>query len=161
LDFEYKLNDVLKHPYMLAIYKDDSNNTLLCAALEKYYSDLGSVSSPRINRRLNHPLIYCGYPPLDIVQLHERYCKSSEYLWSRALKCRKVATWAFYDSYEVLKTLFLVTKEINCLESFLDLVDFDEAMIYQILADGLLPAMNQSFHQQLTPAHLSVAAICA
>lgn len=158
-----KLKDVETTSYMLAIYKDNEHGHLIRHAI-KYWL----ARKPEYNQRnyagpqYNNPLVYCPYPPMDLVEHYFNNSSAMSLLNSRLLRCPIVARWAFEKEFETLAQLIQAQDDLGWYVSqVIDLIEFDEELIYRIVTSPIGPKMPSKFIEMLNDEQRATLAICA
>lgn len=102
VDFAEKLKDVELNPFMLAIYKDDENGTLLRHSLECYDIRKGSLKDyDKFGYR--NPMFYVQYPPIDKFKEFVIGHWSILYADMKHLKCVECLGFAIEQIFKIIK----------------------------------------------------------
>ena len=163
MKFRDKMKDVELSPYMLAIYRDNEHRHLLKHALEcwEYRTRGGKNALGTLN---TNPIFYSSYPTLELIAQYNISARSM--LDSRVLKCPIVAKWALINvlsEYQDLPEMFLQLMQApsQYAPRVVNLIDFDDDLIYKVIMSGLGPYMPEKFQNSLDAEQRTTMVICA
>ncbi len=102
VDFIDKLKDVELNSFMLAIYKDDENGTLLNHSLECYNRHRASIQNyDKFGYR--NPMCYVQYPPIDQFKKFIANNNSILYADLKHLKCVDCLAFVIEEIFKIIK----------------------------------------------------------
>lgn len=102
VDFAEKLKDVELNPFMLSIYKDDENGTLLNHSFECYIRRRNSDKDyDKFGYR--NPMFYVQYPPIDMFKEFVRKNNSTLYTDLKHLKCIECISFVIDEIFKEIK----------------------------------------------------------
>lgn len=163
MKFRDKMKDVELSPYMLTIYRDNEHRHLLKHALEcwEYRTRGGRNALGTLN---TNPLLYCQFPPLDLIYKYN--LSPSHFISSRILMCPIVARWAFestLDKFEGVPEMLeqSLAQATQYTRRVVELIEYDNELIYKIIMGGFGHAMPEFFHNLLDDEQKMTMTICA
>lgn len=122
--FKTKLNDVAQYPFMLSIYKDDDNFSLVKHSMKCWEN---SQVAQYYNKKM--PILYCRHVSIELLIHYD--VDPVDVFNSNFLYCPKILKWAFKECLNSATNVYLHLHG-DKLARANQLIDWDDEMITDI-----------------------------